>query len=128
MVEVDAPAAARRGLVAGRGHGRLRETVEYRPGKGFGLHTKETGYGEGQAEIYRTPERAVKRLQQLMTSADKKIASLGLRDIREFMAIHKLPLPKKAGVRQPAISRFRKTRRGQAEHTGGDNQGARRKA
>ena len=50
------------------GLGKQRWTVEYRPGKGFGLFDENAGYGEGPSEIYRTPERTARRLLQLMAA------------------------------------------------------------
>lgn len=86
--------------------GRKRHTLEYRPGKGFGLFHKDAGYGEGPAEIYRTPELAAQRIVQLMAAGNGKASHLGLKDIRELYGHSQVTLAKKAGVKQPAISRF----------------------
>ena len=88
--------------------GKKRQTLEYRPGKGFGLFHGKAGYGEGPAEIYRTPERAAKRLVQLMATSNGNSIHLGLKDIRELYGQSQVTLAKKAGVKQPAISRFEK--------------------
>ncbi|HEY3856665.1 MAG TPA: helix-turn-helix transcriptional regulator [Verrucomicrobiae bacterium] len=88
--------------------GKKRHTLEYRPGKGFGLFHENAGYGEGPAEIYRTPERAAQRLGQLMASKKRKAIRLGLKDIRELYGHSQVTLARKAGVKQPAISRFEK--------------------
>jgi hypothetical protein len=85
-----------------------RHTLEYRPGKGFGLFHEDAGYGEGPAEIYRTAERAAQRLAQLMAAGSSKASHLGLKDIRELYGQSQVTLAKKAGVKQPAISRFEK--------------------
>jgi DNA-binding XRE family transcriptional regulator len=86
--------------------GKKRQTLEYRPGKGFGLFYQNAGYGEGPAEIYRTPERAAQRLSQLMVAGNSK--AMGLKNIRELYGYSQVTLAKKAGVKQPAISRFEK--------------------
>lgn len=86
--------------------GKKRQTLEYRPGKGFGLFYENAGYGEGPAEIYRTAERAAQRLAQLMTAGNSK--TMGLKNIRELYGYSQVTLAKKAGVKQPAISRFEK--------------------
>jgi len=88
--------------------GKRRQTLEYRPGKGFGLFHGKAGYGEGPAEIYRTPERAAQRLVQLMAAGNGKALDLDLKDVRELYGHSQVTLAKKAGVRQPAISRFEK--------------------
>lgn len=88
--------------------GKKRHTLEYRPGKGFGLFHEDAGYGEGPAEIYRTAERAAQRVAQLMAASNGKAIHLGLKDIRELYGHSQVTLAKKAGVKQPAISRFEK--------------------
>src|SRR5437773_1781372 len=64
--------------------GKKRHTLEYRPGKGFGLFDQNAGFGEGPAEIYRTAERAVHRLEQLGTSSSRKAGHIGLKELREL--------------------------------------------
>jgi DNA-binding phage protein len=86
--------------------GKKRHTLEYRPGKGFGLFHEDAGYGEGPAEIYRTAERAAQRLAQLMGASNSQALHLGLKEIRELYGHSQVSLAKKAGVKQPAISRF----------------------
>ena len=108
VVNVDAPARADGNWWLAVGAGKKRHTVEYRPGRGFGLFNDAAGYGEGPSEIYRTPERAAKRLVQLMTTRKRKAGSVGLKEIRELYGQSQVTLAKKAGVKQPAISRFEK--------------------
>jgi DNA-binding XRE family transcriptional regulator len=88
--------------------GKKRHTVEYRPGKGFGLFHEDAGYGEGPAEIYRTPERMAQRLAQLMSARNTNARRMGLKDVRELYGYSQVTLAQKAGVKQPAISRFEK--------------------
>ena len=89
--------------------GRKRHTLEYRPGKGFGLFHENAEYGEGPAEIYQTPERMAQRLAQLMAGGKRaRPHALGLKDIRELYGHSQDTLAKKAGVKQPSISRFEK--------------------
>jgi hypothetical protein len=86
--------------------GKKRYTMEYRRGKGFGLFHENAGFGEGPAEIYRTPERAAQRLGQLLVTNKGKARHLNLKDLRELYGQSQVTLAKKAGVKQPAISRF----------------------
>jgi DNA-binding phage protein len=106
VVAVDAPGVADGNWWLDVSMGKKRHTLEYRPGKGFGFFHGEAGYGEGPAEIYRTPERAAKRLAQLLVTSNGKSMHLGLKDIRELYGHSQVTLAKKAGVKQPAISRF----------------------
>lgn len=107
-VKVDEPELAGGNYWVDVSMGKKHHTLEYRPGKGFGLFHEAAGYGEGPAEIYRTPERAAQRLAQLMGAGNSKAIRLGLKDIRELYGHSQVTLAKKAGVKQPAISRFEK--------------------
>jgi DNA-binding phage protein len=107
-VKVDEPEHAWGNYWVNVNIGKKRQTLEYRQGKGFGLFHEDAGYGEGPAEIYRTPERAAQRLVQLMTASKGKAIHLGMKDIRELYGHSQVTLAKKAGVKQPAISRFEK--------------------
>jgi len=51
---------------------------------------------KGPAEIYRTPERAARRVAQLMAVSHGKAMHLGLKDIRELYGQSQLTLAKKA--------------------------------
>jgi len=107
-VKVDEPERAGGNYWIDVSMGKKRHTLEYRPGKGFGLFHENAGYGEGPAEIYRTPERAAQRVAQLMAANNGKAIRLGLKDIRQLYGHSQVTLAKKAGVKQPAISRFEK--------------------
>src|SRR6266487_2928455 len=104
-VDVDAPDRADGNWWLDVRMGKKRHTLEYRPDMGFGLFHSATGYGEGPAEVYRTPERVAQRLAQLMAASNRKATRLGLKDIRELYGHSQAKLAKKAGVQQPAISR-----------------------
>ncbi|MGA2867938.1 MAG: helix-turn-helix transcriptional regulator [Verrucomicrobiota bacterium] len=106
QVRVDEPENAGGNYWVDVSMGKKRHTIEYRPGKGFGLFHEDAAYGEGPAEIYRTPERAAQRIAQLMTVGNSKALRLGLKDLRELYGHSQVALAKKAGVKQPAISRF----------------------
>lgn len=110
QVRVDEPENAGGNYWVDVSMGKKRHTLEYRPGKGFGLFHEDAAYGEGPAEIYRTPERATQRIMQLMAVGNGKALhlGLGLKDIRELYGHSQVTLAKKAGVKQPAISRFEK--------------------
>jgi DNA-binding phage protein len=106
QVSVDEPEQPRGNYWVDVTVGKNRKTLEYRPGKGFGLFHENAGHGEGPSEIYRTPERAVQRLSQLLAASNSKRVHLGFKDIRELYGHSQVTLAKKAGVKQPAISRF----------------------
>lgn len=107
-IKVDEPEQAGGNYWVDVSIGKKRHTLEYRSGKGFGLFHDDAGYGEGPAEIYRTPERATQRLVQLMRARNGNANRLGLKDIRELYGHSQVRLAQKAGVKQPAISRFEK--------------------
>jgi len=88
--------------------GKKRHTLEYRRETGFGLFHDDAAYGERPAEFYRTPKRAAQRLVQILKSENTKSPRLGLKDLRELYGHSQVRLAKKAGVNQPAISRFEK--------------------
>ena len=108
VVSVDAPDRAGGIWMLDLRLGKKNHTLEYRPGRGFGLFAVDAGYGEGPAEIYRTPERAARRLVQLMTSRDSKGVRLNLKDIRELYGLSQVQLAERVGIKQSAISRFEK--------------------
>jgi DNA-binding XRE family transcriptional regulator len=105
-MEVDAPEQVNGNWWLDVKLGRKHHTLEFRPGKGFGLFHKDAGYGEGPAEIYRTPQRVAQRLVQLMTNG--KSVHLNLKELRELYQCSQVELAKKAGVKQSAISRLEK--------------------
>ena len=80
QVEVDEPEHAGGNFWIDVVMGKKRHTLEYRPGKGFGLFHEGAGYGEGPTEIYRTPERVAQRLAQLMAAKKGKTIRLGLKE------------------------------------------------
>lgn len=108
IVEVDAPDYAGGNWWLDISMGRKHFTLEYRPKTGFGLFHKDTGYGEGPAEIYRSPELMAKRLGQLMMATGSRSSKLNLKGIRELYGQSQVMLAKKVGVKQSAISRFEK--------------------
>jgi DNA-binding XRE family transcriptional regulator len=86
--------------------GKKQVTLDYRPGKGFGVYHSDAGYGEGPAEVYRTPELAARRVMQLIKAAKGKHARLTLKDLRELYECSQVTLAEKVGVKQSAISRL----------------------
>jgi DNA-binding XRE family transcriptional regulator len=105
-VKVDDPANAGGNYWVDVRLGKKCQTLEFRPGKGFGLFHEDAGYGEGPAEVYRTPERATQRLEQLLGASGIKASRLSMKDLRELYGQSQVTLAKKVGVKQPAISRF----------------------
>lgn len=107
-VNVDEPERAGGNYWVDVSVGKRRHTLEYRPKIGFGLFCGDAAPGEGPAEIYRTAERAARRVAQLMVAGHGKAGRMGLKDMRELYGHSQISLAKKAGVEQPAISRFEK--------------------
>jgi DNA-binding XRE family transcriptional regulator len=106
-VSVEEPAEAHGSFWIDVHVGGRRHTVEYRPEQGFGFFHRDTGFGEGPAEIYRNANRASLRLAQVATKKGKA-SELDLKNIRALYGMSQVELAKKAGVKQPAISRFEK--------------------
>jgi DNA-binding XRE family transcriptional regulator len=105
-MEMDAPDRAGGSWWIDVAVGKKRMTLEYWPGRGFGIFHDDAGYGEGPAEIYRTPERVAQRLAQLMNPGRGKRIRLSLKDLRELYECSQVELAEKVGVQQSAISRF----------------------
>lgn len=86
--------------------GQRHFTLQLRPGKGFGLFHANAGYGEGPAEIYKTPKLAARRMIGLLPVTAAKPQGLDLKQLRELYEQTQSGLAVKAGVKQPAISRL----------------------
>lgn len=81
-------------------------TVEWRPGRGFGVwFGSDTGYGEGPSELFRTAKRAADRVQQILTMGSDAPRQ-GLRVIRELYKVSQEEIAERLNVRQAAISRL----------------------
>lgn len=80
-------------------------TVEWRPGAGFGFSAEAGSYGEGPAEIFRDPERAVHRIAQLL-DATQSVAPTRLRAIRELYGVTQKQIAARLKIQQAAISRL----------------------
>jgi len=86
--------------------GRKAITLEWRPGRGFGLwFGRSEGYGEGPMEIFRTPERAVDRVMQILTLRSEAVGQ-GLRIIRELYKVSQDEIATRLNIRQAAISKL----------------------
>lgn len=85
--------------------GKKRITIEWRPDFGFGFSFGETGYGEGPAEIFRSPARAAHRVIQLV-APKAALTSTGLRAVRELYGITQDQIATRLNKGQAAISRL----------------------
>ena len=86
--------------------GRRELTVEWRPTFGFGLsYGRQTSFGEGPEEIFRTPERAADRVLQFLIATHEHAAG-GLRCIRELYGVSQDQIAKRLKIKQAAISRL----------------------
>ena len=86
--------------------GKKRVTIEWRPQLGFGFSAGHSeGYGEGPAEIFRSPERAAHRVMQLL-ALDSASPATGLRAIRELYDVTQDEIATRLRKGQAAISRL----------------------
>lgn len=108
-VELDAPAEAAGNWFIDVGSGRRRVSLEFRPGSGFAIFSKSAEFGEGPMEIYRTPDRAARRVIQLLTASKPK-GAINLKNLRDLYELTQEDLAKKIGIKQAAISRFESRR------------------
>lgn len=79
--------------------------IEWRPRLGFGFSAEPGGYGEGPAEIFRTPERAAHRVAQLLAPSPMA-APTGLRALRELYGVTQQQIATRLKKQQAAISRL----------------------
>lgn len=83
-------------------------TLVWRPDRGFGLFTQGEGYGDQPNELYRSADRAVARIGQLLTIVPKGDAALRpmyLDELRNLVGISQVALASTLGVQQSAVSR-----------------------
>lgn len=90
--------------------GRRHLAVEWRPERGFGLSDRPAShYGEGPSEVFVSPDRAARRVAQLL--APRRIAApSGLAAVRELYGMTQQQLARKIAKGQPAISQIEKGR------------------
>jgi DNA-binding XRE family transcriptional regulator len=97
--------------------GRKHLAVEWRPGRGFGLSNRPSShYGEGPAEIFLSPDRAARRVAQIL--APRRTAPAGLAAVRELYGMTQQQLARKLAKGQPAISQIEKGRDSKLETIG----------
>jgi len=98
--------------------GRRHLAVEWRPGRGFGLSGRPVShYGEGPSEIFHSPDRAARRVAQIL--APKRAgAPAGLAAVRELYGMTQQQLARKLAKGQPAISQIEKGRDSKLETIG----------
>jgi hypothetical protein len=88
--------------------GRRHLAVEWRPGRGFGLSAEPVQYGEGPSELYSAPERAARRVGQILTP--DAAAVCGLAAVRELYGKTQVDVAEILDKGQPAISGIEKGR------------------
>ena len=84
-------------------------TLLWRADRGFGFYSSETAYGDKPDELYKKPEMAAKRLEQLMESSDEEISSQAvpwLKDLRTLIDIPQTTLADRLAIQQAAVSRL----------------------
>jgi hypothetical protein len=89
--------------------GEYAVTVEWRPGRGFGIRSSEVDYyGEGPDEIVPDVESARDRLVELLKRRERTIplSETVLQKIRQSRNISQEELADRLGVRQSAVSRL----------------------
>ncbi len=87
--------------------GKAHVTVEWRPGRGFGISDPkaEAGYGEGPEEVFRDARLAVRRVGQWLLGNGAARPSW-LRQLREVHGISQVELAERLKVNQAAVSRM----------------------
>lgn len=80
-------------------------SVVWQAHRGFGFFTGKSVFSEKPDELYRTPQRAIKRFQQLSGKRSESLASL-LKELRAIVDVSQENLAQKLDVKQAAISRL----------------------
>jgi hypothetical protein len=104
-VDIDAPDSEAGNWWIDVHAGKKRLSLEYRPKKGFGVFDRDSSYGEGPTEVYRTANLAARRVVQLFAARKQDSASLTLKTLRELYGLQQVDVAQKIGVKQSAISR-----------------------
>lgn len=83
-------------------------TVEWRPGRGFGVSDPDvdSGYGEGPDEVFRDARLAVRRVGQWLQKPGGEARPSWLRQLREVHGISQVELAERLKVNQAAVSRL----------------------
>lgn len=90
--------------------GRRHLAVEWQPERGFGLSPRMVPqYGEGPSEIFTAPERAARRVAQIL-APKKSDAPAGLAAVRELYGLTQQQVAQRLDKGQPAISQIEKGR------------------
>ena len=87
----------------------FQTTLVWRADGGFGFYTGETAYGDKPDELYKKPEMAAKRLEQLIESSDEETPSQAfpwLKDLRTLINIPQTTLAERLTIQQAAVSRL----------------------
>jgi DNA-binding XRE family transcriptional regulator len=85
-------------------------TLEWREANGFGLHTGDSSlFGERPCEVFRTPEKASRRVLQLLSNKGEK-NSAWLKEIRELNGFSQVDLARLLTIQQSAISKLENRR------------------
>jgi DNA-binding XRE family transcriptional regulator len=85
--------------------GKKRMSLEYRPKQGFGMFARDSSYGEGPTDVYRTANLAARRVVQLFAARKEASAPLTLKTLRELYGLQQVDIAQRIGVKQSAISR-----------------------
>lgn len=83
-------------------------TLVWRPDRGFGLFTLGEGYGDQPNELYRSADRAIARIGQLLTivpAGDAALRPMYLDELRNLVGISQVALASSLSVQQSAVSR-----------------------
>lgn len=90
--------------------GEFRPNIAWRPLFGFGFFTAETGFGDLPNEVFRKPELAVLRVQQLheQWKSTQRMSPASLAQLRQLTGTAQSRLATSLSLNQPAVSRFEK--------------------
>ena len=95
--------------------------VSYRSEVGFGLFVSDGEFGQKPDEIFKSPQKAAIRIQQLkqLFEAEGRLAPLGLADLRALLGLTQVQLAASLGVTQPTVQRAEKQPNPQLESIAG---------
>jgi hypothetical protein len=105
---VDAPANSDGEWFFDVTRGEFEISVSWSKGRGFGLYTAESGYGDQPNELYLDASKAIERLWQLHASQSRVggLSSLWLSELRQLTHVSQSEVARIVDIKQSAVSRF----------------------
>jgi hypothetical protein len=107
-IDIDRPDDSRGEWWLDIAHEDFRSSVAWRPERGFGVFTSGRGYMDKPDEVYRSPDLATKRVQQLLRhwTESCRLVPLSLTDLRQLREKRQTAVAAALHINQGAVSRF----------------------